>query len=100
MSEFVKYEQDGAVVTLTLNDPDARNALSTQAQWDAVVDACHRVHRDQSVNCVILTGAGTAFCAGGNVKDMKNKTGIAGWDLPILKPGETYKTTTIYQFGV
>jgi enoyl-CoA hydratase/carnithine racemase len=87
MSEFVKYEQDGAVVTLTLNDPDARNALSTQAQWDAVVDACQRVRRDQSVNCVILTGAGSAFCAGGNVKDMKNKSGIAGGSPYAIRDG-------------
>ena len=87
MSDFVKYEQDGAVVTLTLNDPDARNALSTQAQWDAVVDACQRVRRDPSVNCVILTGAGSAFCAGGNVKDMKNKTGIAGGSPYAIRDG-------------
>ena len=87
MSDFVKYEQDGAVVTLTLDDPDARNALSTQAQWDAVVDACQRVRRDQSVNCVILTGAGSAFCAGGNVKDMKNKTGIAGGSPYAIRDG-------------
>lgn len=87
MSEFVKYEQDGAVVTLTLDDPDARNALSTQAQWDAVVDACQRVRRDQSVNCVILTGAGSAFCAGGNVKDMKNKSGIAGGSPYAIRDG-------------
>ena len=77
MSEFVLYEQTGAVVTLTLNDPDARNALSTQAQWDAVVAACERVQADHSVKAVVLTGAGSAFCAGGNVKDMKNKSGIA-----------------------
>lgn len=46
MDEFVRYEQSGAVVTLTLDDPDARNALSTQAQWDAVVAACARVRDD------------------------------------------------------
>ncbi len=77
MAEFVRYEQTDAVVTLTLNDPDARNALSTQAQWDEVVDACARIQADLSVRAVVLTGAGTAFCAGGNVKDMKNKSGIA-----------------------
>ena len=77
MSDFVLYQQDGAVVTMTLNAPDERNALSTQAQWDAIVDACDRVQRDLSVKCVILTGAGSAFCAGGNVKNMKDRTGIA-----------------------
>ncbi len=78
MSGFVLYEQAGGVVTLTLNDPDARNALSTQAQWDAVVDACARARADLDVKCVIVTGAGSAFCAGGNVKDMKARAGIAG----------------------
>jgi enoyl-CoA hydratase/carnithine racemase len=78
MSGFVKYEQAGGVATITLNDPEARNALSTPAQWAEVVDACDRVQRDASVRCVIVTGAGSAFCAGGNVKDMKSRTGIAG----------------------
>lgn len=78
VSDFVLYEQQDGVVTLTLNRPDERNALSNQSQWDEIVDACDRVQRDPDVRCVILTGAGTAFCAGGNVKDMKQKTGIAG----------------------
>lgn len=77
MSDFVIYEQTGAIVTLTLNAPDERNALSTQAQWDSIVDAVDRVQADMSVNCVILTGAGSAFCAGGNVKNMKDRSGIA-----------------------
>ena len=87
MTDFVQYEQDGGVVTLTLNDPDARNALSTQAQWDAVVAACEQVRRDVDVRCVILTGAGTAFCAGGNVKDMKNRAGIAAGSPYDIRDG-------------
>ena len=75
--EFVLYQQTGAVVTLTLNNPDERNALSTQAQWDAIVDACDRIQADNSVKAVVLTGAGTAFCAGGNVHHMKARSGIA-----------------------
>jgi len=78
MSGFVLYEQSGAVVTLTLNNPDERNALSSQSQWDEIVAACDRVRADAGVNCVILTGAGPAFCAGGNVKHMKERIGIAG----------------------
>ena len=89
---FVLESRDGAVVTLTLNDPDRRNALSTQAQWDAVVDACERVGRDPDVRCVILTGAGSAFCAGGNVQDMRDKTGIAG--------GSPYEIRDGYRGGI
>ncbi len=75
---FVLIEQSDGIVTLTLNAPDERNALSNQSQWDEVVAACERVACDQSVKAVILTGAGSAFCAGGNVKDMRDKKGIAG----------------------
>jgi enoyl-CoA hydratase/carnithine racemase len=76
-TDFVVFEQHGGVVTLTLNAPEERNALSSQAQWDAVVLACERVQRDQSVKVVILTGTGSAFCAGGNVKDFRDKRGLA-----------------------
>lgn len=75
--DFVLFEQRDAIVTLTLNAPEARNALTSQAQWDAVVAACERVQADPAVKVVILTGAGSAFCAGGNVKDFRDKRGLA-----------------------
>ncbi len=76
MSDYVTYEQDGPIVTLTLNAPERRNAISTFADCDAVVAAVHRVNRDRSVRAVILTGAGTAFCAGGDLKAMRDRKGI------------------------
>lgn len=76
-NDFVLFEQRDAIVTLTLNAPEARNALTSQAQWDAVVAACERVQADPAVKVVILTGAGSAFCAGGNVKDFRDKRGLA-----------------------
>lgn len=75
--EFVVFKQQDGIVTLTLNAPDARNALTGPEQWDAVVAACERIQRDPSVKVVILTGAGSAFCAGGNVKDFRDKRGLA-----------------------
>ncbi|MFN0163400.1 MAG: crotonase/enoyl-CoA hydratase family protein [Burkholderiales bacterium] len=87
MSDFVLYEQSGGVVTLTLNDPEARNALSNRAQWQAIVTALDRIGSDMSVKCVIVTGAGSAFCAGGNVKDMKNRSGIASGDGNTIREG-------------
>lgn len=89
---FVLVEQSGGIITLTLNAPEERNALSTQSQWDEVVAACERVARDQSVKAVILTGAGSAFCAGGNVKDMRDKKGIAG--------GTPYQISEGYRHGI
>lgn len=77
MSEFLLVERDGPVVTLTLNRPEERNALTTLAQFDAVVAACDRIQADDSVKVAIVTGAGSAFCAGGNVKDFRDKKGLA-----------------------
>ncbi len=84
---FVIYEQTDAVVTLTLNKPEERNALSTPEQWAAIVDAVERVKSDMSVKALVLTGAGTAFCAGGNVKDMRDKKGIAGGTPSEIREG-------------
>lgn len=87
MSDFVQFERDGDVVTLTLNRPDERNALSTQAHWDEIVACCDRVRTDASVKVVIVTGAGTAFSAGGNVKDMRDKKGISSGNPFTISQG-------------
>ena len=74
MSEFLKYEQDGAIVTLTMNAPELRNALTGNAAVDEFVASVERINADPTVRVMILTGAGTAFSSGGNVKDMKRFT--------------------------
>lgn len=71
MSELLQYQQDGHVVTLTLNHPERRNPLTGNGMVDALLAALDRIHRDSSVRAVILTGAGTAFSSGGNVRDME-----------------------------
>ncbi|HYZ32028.1 MAG TPA: crotonase/enoyl-CoA hydratase family protein [Crenalkalicoccus sp.] len=76
MSDYVLWEQDGPVVTLTLNAPEKRNAISSFEECDAVVEACTRVNRDRAIRCVILTGAGSAFCSGGDLKAMRDRRGI------------------------
>ncbi len=75
MSEPVLYEQDGGIVTLTLNEPKTRNALSP-AIVEALVEHIDRINADLSVGCVIVTGAGAGFSSGGNVKEMKERTGL------------------------
>ena len=75
MSHFLVYEQSGDVVTLTMNAPEARNALTGNTAVDEFVAAVERINADPSVRVVILTGAGTVFSSGGNVKDMKRFTG-------------------------
>ncbi len=75
-ADYVREEREGDVVLLTLNAPEKRNAISSFEECDAIVDACRRVNLDRSVRCVILTGAGTAFCSGGDLKAMRDKRGI------------------------
>lgn len=77
MSNFLNYEQDGAVVTLTMNAPEVRNALTGNSAVDEFEAACARINADASVRVMILTAAGTVFSSGGNVKDMKRFTGDA-----------------------
>jgi enoyl-CoA hydratase/carnithine racemase len=77
MSDAVLYEQEGHVVTLTLNRPEIRNAISAEEMIGGIEDALDRINRDNSVRCVIVTGAGTAFSSGGNVKNMKARTETA-----------------------
>jgi enoyl-CoA hydratase/carnithine racemase len=67
--------QDG-VVTLTLNRPDTRNALSGEQMFSAFEERFNEINSDPSIACVILTGAGSAFCSGGNIADMHTKTGM------------------------
>ena len=65
----VRYEQDGRVVVLTLDEPDTRNAISP-AIVQGIEDACTRINKDMGVSCLVITGAGKSFSSGGNVKDM------------------------------
>ena len=60
--------RDG-VLTLTMNRPEARNALSLDMS-SQMLDALRKASIDPAVRAVVLTGAGGAFCAGGDVKAM------------------------------
>ncbi len=69
----VLFETSGPIAVLTLNRPDLRNALTDMEMIDEIESVCRAVQQDEAVSVLILTGAGTAFSAGGNVKDMLNK---------------------------
>jgi 2-(1,2-epoxy-1,2-dihydrophenyl)acetyl-CoA isomerase len=60
------------VLTLTLNRPDARNAMS-EAMMEALAAQLAWAELDPRVKCVVLTGAGKGFCSGGDVKAMSNR---------------------------
>jgi enoyl-CoA hydratase/carnithine racemase len=72
MTAFLRYEQSGPVVTLTMDAPESRNALTGGSATQEFVDACARVADDTSVRVVVLTGAGTVFSSGGNLKHMQS----------------------------
>ena len=71
MSTFLQSSRDGGVLTLTMNQPETRNALTGNTAVQELVDACAAITLDAGIRCVILTGAGPVFSSGGNVKDMR-----------------------------
>jgi enoyl-CoA hydratase/carnithine racemase len=74
MSEFLKYETFDHVVLLTMNEPRTRNILGSDAQYDAFDQASRHIQRDREIRAVVLTGAGPAFCGGGDIKDMQARS--------------------------
>jgi 2-(1,2-epoxy-1,2-dihydrophenyl)acetyl-CoA isomerase len=69
MTQELLERNDKGLLTLTLNRPERLNAL-TPEMTDALLVALRRAAVDSQVRAVILTGAGRAFCAGGDVKAM------------------------------
>jgi 2-(1,2-epoxy-1,2-dihydrophenyl)acetyl-CoA isomerase len=65
----VRYEMAEGIATITLNRPERLNALS-YALKDALLAACATAGADPAVRAVVLTGAGRAFCAGGDMQDL------------------------------
>ena len=63
MSDLLSIERDGEVALVTLNRPEKRNALSIELRIE-LADAFAELSEDDGVGCIVLTGAGTAFCSG------------------------------------
>jgi enoyl-CoA hydratase/carnithine racemase len=74
--EQIVYEERDAVAWITLNRPDAMNALTVKLCTE-LGDALDRAERDDRIRVVAITGAGRAFCAGADLKDML-ASGAAG----------------------
>lgn len=77
MSEHLIESHDGGVATLTMNRPEARNAMSG-AMMEAMQSALPRLAADRSVRAIVLTGTGGAFCAGGDVKGFASEASGGG----------------------
>jgi len=75
------FEKSGMVVTLTINRSESRNPLGEEGDGEWFAEAAARINADREIRCAILTGAGKAFSAGGNLKAMREQTG------PFSGPG-------------
>jgi enoyl-CoA hydratase/carnithine racemase len=73
--EQILYEQDGRVVTLTLNRPERLNAWTARME-EEFITALQFAARDDSVGCLVVTGAGRGFCAGADIGGWANQQNI------------------------
>ncbi len=80
-SELLETFHDG-IATLTINRPQSRNSMTTEVM-QGLSEAMPRLANDPSVRLVVLTGAGGAFCAGGDVKGFVNKEPGSANSLPF-----------------
>src|SRR5262245_11008061 len=75
--DSIVYEVKDAIATITLNRPDAYNALNLSLARD-LFQATLEADEDRAVRCIVYTGAGRAFCAGGDVKDFADSPARIG----------------------
>jgi enoyl-CoA hydratase/carnithine racemase len=71
-SGLLLVHRDGAIATLTLNRPDARNAINDELR-ETILEKLGELRGDATIAAVVITGAGTAFCAGGDLSSMRQR---------------------------
>src|SRR5436305_7586137 len=94
-TELVRYELEPPAAVLAINRPDKRNALS-RGLIAALADAFRRAAADPQARAVVLTGAGTAFCAGMDLDELrgtleKREEAELVWD-------DAAKLSALYEF--
>ena len=72
----ILFQKNNHIATLTLNQPKLRNSISEIEVVEEFIDALEQVNLDPQLRCLIITGAGSAFSSGGNIKHMINKEGM------------------------
>ncbi len=87
-SPVLQETRQGSITTLVMNRPDRLNALNNELST-ALNEALHRIANDSTVHVVVLTGAGRAFCAGGDLGAIGKgrERGDASEIAPILRSG-------------
>lgn len=84
--DSIQLEQDGSILTLWLNRPESRNAMSLN-MVKAIQQVFKAIENDLSIRAVILRGQGGHFCAGGDIKDMaqlRGEAATAGSNQPYV----------------
>ena len=74
MTNFIDFRNADGVATVTLNSPETRNVLGFGEQSREIELVCARISADRSIRAVVLTGAGKSFCAGGDIKNMVDRS--------------------------
>jgi 2-(1,2-epoxy-1,2-dihydrophenyl)acetyl-CoA isomerase len=72
----ILLEKKEGLARITLNRPETRNALNLEMRWD-LVEAFKDIQDDETVKAVILTGSGTVFSSGGDIRTMEGLTAVA-----------------------
>lgn len=85
--EPIRFEVDGAVATLTLDQPASMNAITDEATVVALCERFEQVQRDTSIRALIITGAGRVFSSGGNIKHMRDRSGMFAGDTIGVRNG-------------
>ena len=78
MNKDLLFKKDNHIATLTMNRPNDRNPLGMEGDGQNFAEAAEHINNDNDIRCVILTGAGKAFSAGGNLKAMRDREGSFG----------------------
>ncbi len=97
MTEAVLRERDGAVETWTLNRPDTRNAITDVETIAAIEQYVADANADAAIRAVVITGAGTAFSSGGNVKHMRDREGMFAGTPAEIRQGYRHGVQRIPQ---
>ncbi len=87
MATPLLIERHDRVTVLTINRPQTRNDVTDDAFIDALEAACRAIAEDNETAAVILTGAGSAFSSGGNLKAMRDRTGMFAGDPMDVREG-------------
>lgn len=87
----IKTKTENGVATITLADPDTRNAITGEEMLEDLLDALDEIEADPDTVVAIIDAEGPAFSSGGNVKDMANKEGLFSGDPAEMT--EKYRDT-------